>query len=175
MKNALKNFLRALIVLIDGGPQRDQFQLEQAHIAGQHLASLDQLLAKRHAACNHRKGGLIRRVKSDTSIAEGLNNGTSASYAVRKHQMMNGDIWVDCIRCGKKWRPPVHQDFNWFERKFRTQRFQNYVAALVEYDTACNFETNNSTSSSILCNFYDRKTGRQANGVIREMYATIGG
>jgi hypothetical protein len=89
--------------------------------------------------------------------------------------MMNRDIWIDCLRCGKKWRPPVQQKFNWFERKFRTERFQKYAAELVEYERARDFPTNNVTSSSILCRFTDRKTGLDATNQIRKMYAKIGG
>jgi len=175
MRDLLKAFLRSLIVLVDGGGrQLNEQQRELALSFGRVFAQQDSYLAKRYAACSHKKGGLIRNVKRGEAIAIGLNNGGGSQYAVRKHQMMNGDIWVDCLRCGKKWRPPVKQTFNWFERQFGTEGFRKYTAALAEYNTAVNFETNNSTSSSIQCNFYDRKTGEQANGVVRKMYAAIG-
>jgi len=176
MREALKAFLRALIVLVDGGGEQiTDRHYEIAKAMGITIVRMNQVLANRQSQCNHRKGGTIRHLSHSQSIADGLNHGTSLQYSVRKHRMMNGDLWIDCTRCGKKWRPPVKPTLNWFDKKFRTERFKNYEAALAEYTAAANFDTNNVTSDSIQCNFYDPQTGRLANDQIRAMYAKIGG
>lgn len=174
MKEALKQFLRALIVMIDGKTQITEDHRLMAIAIGKCFAQQEAAVKMSEDRCNHKKAGMIRITSSRLSIRNGLNNGNSSQYAVRKHQMMNGDIWVDCLRCGKKWRPPVAQKFSWFERKFRTQRFQDHIAALVEYDRAVNFETNNVMSSSLQCRFTDPKTGQDAGKQVRAMYAALG-
>lgn len=175
MKEAIKNFLRLLIELLDGGTQISEFQLDFAKRAGIVLAMQDQTARESEAACSHRKAGMVRLTGSSASIRRGLNNGNGSQYAVRKHQMMNGDIWVDCLRCGKKWRPPVAENFtrtNWFG--FTVPDVAAYNAAFFEYETAKAFETNNWMSGSVQCKFTDRKTGLDATKNIRSMYAAIG-
>ena len=47
-------------------------------------------------------------------------------YAVIKHQFGWGDIWVICLRCGKKWKP-----------------------GMPGYDEALKFPTTNSASTAL--------------------------
>jgi len=76
-----------------------------------------------------------------------------------KHQMINGDIWVRCLRCGKTWKPPVEKDFFFDEKgknvapadgKFDKVRFEKVAD---EYRSASMFPTNNSMSTSVQCRF----------------------
>lgn len=176
MKEILKNFLRSLVVALDKGrKQVDDQALEMAKSMGRVFAEQDYTEKLRHERCNHRKGGMVCLVGTARSISEGLYNGSAPQYAVRKHQMMNGDIWVDCIRCGKKWRPPVESNFlrrNWLGINVVDK--SAFVAAWAEYKGATFFPTNNVMSSSIQCRFTDPKTGRDATDQIRSMYAALG-
>jgi hypothetical protein len=175
MKEVIKNFLRSLIELIDGGIQITERQLEMARMLGDTLTRMNATQKGLEGQCSHRKGGMVRLAGSRESIRRGLNSGTGSQYAVRKHQMMNGDIWVDCLRCGKKWRPPVVENFtrkNFFG--FTVLDGAAYAAALDEYNTAVKFETNNYMSGSVQCRFTDRKTGLDATKQIRSMYAAMG-
>ena len=108
------------------------------------LAQFDRSQVQRQRGCNHRKGGIIN-IKDPKDISRALSHGTSSYYAVIKHQMINGDIWVRCLRCGKWWKPPCRSEHN-LDR--------DYWKAMFEYETALEFETNNSMSGSVLCNFY---------------------
>jgi hypothetical protein len=117
--------------------------------------------------CTHRKGGTA----SSRDISVLATGGNSNQYAVIKHQMINGDIWVRCLRCGKTWNPPVERNFYFdatgrhvapADGEFDKVRF---AAADVEYKKAVMFETNNSTSGSVQCRFFqiDEKTGKQVD------------
>src|SRR5271166_2006515 len=61
----------------------------------------------RFTICTHKKGGLVSP-RDQRVLSTG---GNAAQYAVLKHQMINGDIWVRCLRCGKTWAPPVEKNF----------------------------------------------------------------
>jgi len=121
-------------------------QIEDYKHRGLVLKLNEATTVKARTACSHRKGGLITNVLSTAAIVKGLNNGHSAQYSVLKHQMMNGDIYVNCLRCGKKWKKPIRDSF---------KKEQDYLVALAEYKTAVNFPTNNTMSTSIQCRFSD--------------------
>ena len=62
-------------------------QLEEARLS----------LQLRQANCNHRKGGL--------GVDGFMGKGQDANYAIHKHTYPWGDTWVNCLRCGKEWKP----------------------------------------------------------------------
>lgn len=165
MREFIKQVLRSLIEWIDGGKQISDLQRQIYTAQGEMLAEMDETRENTQRKCNHKKGGNIGNLHSHASnITQGLLKGDSAQYSVRKHKMMNGDIWVDCLRCGKKWRPPLASDF-------KTEWM--YRVAKSEYNRAVSFDTANVMSESIQCNFF--RDGKFANLEIREMYAAIGG
>lgn len=128
--------------------------------------------------CTHRKGGTA----SSRDISVLATGGNSNQYSVIKHQMINGDIWVRCLRCGKTWAPPVERNFFFSadgrlvapaDGVFNKDRFKT---AIDEYQRATMFETNNSMSSSVQCRFFtiDETTGKQidAADVYRDRIAS---
>jgi len=118
----------------------------------------------RYTVCTHKKGGLVSP-RDQRVLSTG---GNAAQYAVLKHQMINGDIWVRCLRCGKTWAPPVEKNF-FFDAKgrqvapvdgeFSKVKFEH---AVEDYKRATMFETNNSMSTSVQCRFriVDAETGK---------------
>lgn len=111
--------------------------------------------AFRQSRCSHRKGGRVSP-RDLRALSEG---GDKDQYAVIKHQMINGDIWVRCLRCGKTWNPPVEDNFYFKGGKnvpkiHGTFDKEQYLAAVAEYNRAVQFPTNNSMSSSVQCRFY---------------------
>jgi hypothetical protein len=114
------------------------------------------------AACTHKKGGVV----SQRNLQVLSTGGNSPQYAVIKHQMINGDFWVRCLRCGRTWLPPVKENF-YFNAKgkqvapvdgvFSQEKF---VQAENEYRQAVQFETNNTPSGSVICKFskWDEKS-----------------
>jgi len=106
--------------------------------------------------CTHKKGGKVKN--RDMSVL--TSGGNSDQYAVIKHQMITGDIWVKCLRCGKWWAPPVKSNFYFDKRgkqvpqhmgEFSKEKFSEAVA---EYNRAVRFETNNTMSGSVQAKFY---------------------
>jgi hypothetical protein len=105
--------------------------------------------------CTHKKGGFV----SPRDLAAMKRGGSDPTYAVIKHQMINGDIWVRCLRCGKTWAPPVQKNF-YFDKNglrvaqkdgvFNQEGFQN---AQKQYQEAVAFSTRNSMSTSVQCRF----------------------
>jgi hypothetical protein len=106
------------------------------------------------AQCNHKKGG---------NGIEGFvgGQGDDPQYAIWKHQFLNSDIWVRCLRCGKWWKPPVKENFYFDERgrevapqdgQFNAELF---AKAEVEYRQALGFPTRNSMSTSYQFRFSD--------------------
>jgi hypothetical protein len=93
--------------------------------------------------------------------------GNKEQYAVIKHQMINGDIWILCLRCAKTWKPPVEKDF-FFDEQGKNVAPQDglfsrakFEQAQFEYLQAVNFNTNNSMSTSVQCRFqYADEKGR---------------
>ena len=100
------------------------------------LANNDDAMQRR---CNHKKGG---------NGANGVigGQGDDSQYAVMKHTFANGDMWVRCLRCGKTWKPVRRESFSSEEA---------YLKAVVQYETAVNFQTRNVPSSSIQFRFSD--------------------
>ena len=115
----------------------------------------------RQSRCTHRKGGMIRSLDT-VSIGDALASGDNFCYAVIKHQHMNGDVWVSCLRCGKRWKTPL-KDFKWYE--FRKRRA--YYIALAEYKKALAFNTNNRMSSSVRVIIRDDKFNEVGTQMVR--------
>jgi hypothetical protein len=109
----------------------------------------------KQAACTHKKGGTV----SQRNMQVLSTGGNSIQYAVIKHQMINGDMWVRCLRCGKTWLPPVRENFVFNAKgkkvapKDGTFNAEKFAAAEQEYIRAVQFETNNSPSGSVQCRF----------------------
>jgi hypothetical protein len=96
---------------------------------------LRQINRDKHAIqerCNHHKGG-------DGAYAIRTGQGQDPQFAVIKHRFGNNDLWVICLRCGKKWRPPVRKHY-----KTETE----FNEAVQEYRAACIFPTRNQPSTS---------------------------
>ena len=115
----------------------------------------------RQKACTHKKGGVV----SARNMSVLSTGGNSMQYAVIKHQMINGDMWVRCLRCGKTWLPPVKDNFYFkgtkqVAPKDGTFDAVKFDAADMDYRRAVNFETNNSPSGSVQCRFtkWDEKS-----------------
>ena len=132
----------------------------------------------RFSVCTHKKGGTAHA--RDTRCL--TTGGNGSQYAVIKHQMINGDIWVRCLRCGKTWNPPVESNFYFDDKgnsvapndgKFDKEKFNT---AHKEYIQATMFETNNSMSGSVQVRFsrYDKSSGKIVDGadVYRENIAS---
>jgi hypothetical protein len=96
--------------------------------------------AQIQSRCNHRKGG-----EGIAAIQFGM--GVSPNYAVIKHTMLTSDMWIRCQRCGKTWKPPIRKDYELGGDREK-EGIDGYTKALVEYETARNFNTNNTPSSS---------------------------
>jgi len=94
--------------------------------------------------CNHKKGG-----NGLEALANG--QGDDAQYAVIKHQMCNGDIWVRCLRCGKTWKPVTEKEFT-VDGKLDRAAME---LADKEYKEAVAFTTKNVQSGSIQYRFSD--------------------
>lgn len=130
---------------------------------GRTFAQQDATDLYRYNTCTHKKGGNA----SSRDLRVLSIGGNAAQYAVMKHQMINGDIWVRCLRCGKTWCPPVEKNFYFEGNKnvapadgiFNQAKFDK---AVEEYKRATMFETNNSMSTSVQCRFsrYDLESKR---------------
>jgi hypothetical protein len=123
----------------------DERQLKRETIRSTSLtngATLKQLAQNELAVqkrCNHKKGG-----NGVAGIIGG--QGDSPDYAVIKHTFCNGDMWVRCQRCGKTWKPPLLSQYKTVEE---------YNAASAQYETAKEFQTKNTSSSSTQFRFSD--------------------
>jgi hypothetical protein len=100
--------------------------------------------------CNHRKGG---------NGADGIigGQGDDPQYAVLKHRMPNGDVWIRCLRCAKSWKPPVKSQFT-FDGKFNEE---GYNAAFKVYQDALAYPSRNQMSGSIVFGFSDGEYYRE--------------
>jgi len=104
--------------------------------------------------CTHRKGGVV--TPRDMRVLS--TGGNKDQFAIIRHQMINGDIWVRCLRCGKTWQPPVKANFYYKGGKvvavqdgvFNAEKF---AKAQEEYEWAKQINTNNSMSGSVQCRF----------------------
>ena len=122
---------------------------------GRTFAQMEATDLYRFSICTHRKGGLVG--PRDSRVLSTGGNG--AQMAVIKHQMINGDIWVRCLRCGKTWSPPVEKNFFFnkngrvvapVDGEFDRIKFEKSVE---DYKRATMYETNNSMSASVQCRF----------------------
>lgn len=132
--------------------------------------------AGRQGACSHKKGGIV----SPRNLQVLHTGGNGNMFAVIKHRMINGDLWVRCQRCNKTWTPPVKENY-FFERTIITKdgRLKGvrrmpaktpggaaypapgtgqfspelFKTAQEEYLRACAFDTNNTESASVQCKF----------------------
>ena len=144
-------------------------QVEEDRAAqGRVIAMQDAADVHAFSVCSHRKGGMA----SPRNLRVLREGGNAAQYAVIKHQMINGDIWVRCLRCGKTWNPPVENNF-FFDKTGKRVAPKDgefnkakYEAAIEEYKRATMFETNNSMSTSVQCRFsyFDKETGKTYDG-----------
>jgi hypothetical protein len=162
-----KKYVELLAEITNQESKNTDRQIETAKEYGRCLSQMDRNLVKRQSICNHRKGGIIQNIKDPASIAAGLSHGNGSQYAVIKHQMINRDIWVRCLRCGKWWKPPVRSQY---------PLDRDYWKAMFEYEEALEFPTNNTMSGSVLCNFYQTmKDGTQVDGseVLRQRMANF--
>jgi hypothetical protein len=133
---------------------------------GRTFAQQDATDLYRYSICTHKKGGNV----SPRDMRVLTTGGASVQYAIMKHQMINGDIWVRCLRCGKTWAPPVEKNFFYDGKRqvapqdgeFDKVRFDK---AREEYMRATMFETNNSMSGSVQCRFstFDVDSGKMVD------------
>jgi hypothetical protein len=146
---------------------REKQVQEDREQQGRTMAQQEATDTYRYSICTHRKGGMA----SPRDVRVLSTGGNAAQYAVMKHQMINGDIWVRCLRCGKTWAPPVQKNF-YFDDKGRrvapqdgTFNLAKFQAAVEEYKRALMFETNNTMSTSVQCRFtrYDPEIGRDVD------------
>lgn len=145
---------------------------------GRLFAQTDAREKAQQDACSHKKGGIVSpRDMSALSIG-----GDGVQFAVLKHRMIDGNLWVRCLRCSKTWTPPKKENF-FFDRK-RTENDdfnkilkakkmpyegpqagiydeRSFAVAIAEYKTACAYPTQNKESASVLCRFmaWDEATG----------------
>lgn len=140
--------------------------IEYAKAKGRVLTQWDRARAHRSFGCTHKKGGTISFAQPSIGLSKG---GDSRRYAVIKHQMMHGDIWVRCLRCGKWWKPPIRSEY---------KRDRDFWRALFEYEEAVLFPTDNTTSGSVQCKFSAINRGGQmidATEIVREQLANAAG
>ncbi len=140
--------------LSDRAIQEQQLK-EDRESQGRTFAQQEATDQYRFSICTHRKGGTVT-ARDQRVLSTG---GNSNQYAVMKHQMINGDIWVRCLRCGRTWAPPVEANF-FFDGSgrqvapkdgvFSRSKFER---AQEDYLKAQMFETNNSMSTSVQCRF----------------------
>lgn len=145
---------------------KEQQKKDDREAQGRTFATQRMTDENRQRVCTHKKGGVVS--PRDFKVLNTGGNGQQ--YAVIKHQMINGDLWVRCLRCAKTWVPPMKDKFYFNERgqqapsagpqagKYDADKFKQ---ACVEYMQATNFETNNSPSGSVQCKFsrYNEETG----------------
>lgn len=145
--SAIQNWVLAKYYEYLGPMFRTAQQLANARMKGNTLTAMEREIAKRQYHCKHKKGGMFWGLNENTpgtEISRALDNGNGSQYSVIKHKMINGDIWVDCLRCGKKWKPPMRADY---------RNDQEFYRALDDYERAVDFDTNNTMSTSAQCRF----------------------
>lgn len=146
--------------------QEKQIQEDRAS-QGRTFAQQEATDTYRFRICTHRKGGNVT-TRDMRVLSTGGNN---VQYAIMKHQMINGDIWVRCLRCGKTWAPPVEINF-FFDAAGKRVAPQDgnfdrvkFERAREEYERATMMETNNSMSGSVQCRFstFDVASGKMVD------------
>jgi hypothetical protein len=130
------------------------------------------------AVCTHRKGGMASS-RDIRCLTTGGND--AGQYAVIKHQMINGDIWVRCQRCARTWMPPIEKNFYFRDGVSVAPKdgvFDRvaFDKAVSEYELAKQFPTRNSMSGSVQCRFttFDLATKKHidAADIYRERLAS---
>ena len=153
--------LKAKLAERDIAEKQDQ---EDREHQGRTFAQQDATDQYRFDNCSHRKGGQVSP-RDQRALSLG---GDAAQHSVMKHQMINGDIWVRCLRCGNTWCPPIEKNF-FFNAKGKqvapvdgTFSVEKFNKAIAEYKRATMFPTNNSMSTSVQCRFtrIDPETGK---------------
>lgn len=114
-------------------------------------------------------------VPTVVTTSQMLTGGDSQQYAVIKHRMIDGNLWVRCLRCSKTWVPPQKQNF-FYDRardmmKDPSDKMLNakkmpyegpqagtfdelsFKIAQDDYAKACAFMTKNTESGSVFCQF----------------------
>ena len=137
-------------------------KIQEARVNGLLLDAEISQQAKKRAECNHRKGGSFGAIAAGRPVNFPKKGPNKEPYAVIKHQMINGDWWVYCLRCGKQWKPPIRRKFN-NDREF-------YQADEV-YQAAVEFDTDNASSSSVLCQFVINGSIDQGTELVRRRLA----
>jgi hypothetical protein len=148
--------------------------LQDAKARGQVLTQMDRFRVHTQSQCDHTKGGYIIRTvrQQDGTKTEKFQfplQGSGVQYAVLKHQMTHGDIWVRCLRCGKWWKPPIRSQY---------KQDRDFWRAMFEYEEAVNFPTNNAMSSSVQCKFSvinSDGSWRDGTEIVREKLANSAG
>jgi hypothetical protein len=99
-------------------------QLEQARRNGVTQSAFEKSAQTAQDRCNHLKGGY-----GAEAVVYGKGGSPyhgAVQYAVTDHTFANGDRWISCLRCRKRWKP-----------------------GNPGYEEALKFPTNNTPSSSI--------------------------
>lgn len=149
---------------------KEQQRKDDLMSRAQAMKAEDQANRDHWEVCSHKKGG---RVSARDLKVLRSTGGNSPVYCVIKHQMINGDVYVYCTRCGKSWKPPIRDNF-YYEGAVKITKSRNgdlkiigkvtipskgkfneeaFNAASFEYDRALNFETTNTQSGSVQCRF----------------------
>lgn len=146
--------------------QRQESRQQQGRVFAQDAA----VEAARQEVCTHRKGGIV----TPRDMAVLTTGGDSQQYAVIKHRMIDGNLFIRCMRCSKTWTPPRRENF-FFDRK-RTDKDRadkilkakqmpytgpqvgifdelSFEIATGEYEKAKAFQTQNKESGSVICQF----------------------
>lgn len=146
--------------------QQQEARQQQGRVFAQDAA----VEAARQEVCTHRKGGIV----TPRDMAVLTTGGDSQQYAVIKHRMIDGNLFIRCMRCSKTWVPP-HKENYFFDRK-RTEKDRSdkilrakkmpfdglqvgifdelsFEIATGEYDKAKAFQTQNKESGSVICQF----------------------
>jgi hypothetical protein len=127
-------------------------RIEKYRSQGRELVSMRRNQETQQERCTHFKGGRGLQALQD--------GGTNASdYAVIKHFLPNGELWIRCLRCGKTWKKPHTQDFataHYDKTKQTTsydpltpEQSDKFAIAMAEYKRAVVFPTENTTSSGV--------------------------
>jgi hypothetical protein len=146
--------------------QRQESRQQQGRVFAQDAA----IEAARQEVCTHKKGGIV----TPRDMAVLTTGGDSQQFAVIKHRMIDGNLFVRCMRCSRTWVPPKKENF-FFDRKrndkdrsdkiLKAKRMPfegpqvgifdelSFQIAIEEYKKACAFQTQNKESGSVICQF----------------------
>jgi len=139
------NFVKSLWNQAFLGNLISKQQEREAQDRGVCLEETALVTARRRLTCTHRKGGTITNLAAPlATISKQLLSGDSCQFAVIKHQLMNGDWFIRCMRCGTKWVRPIR-------KQYKTEL--DYLLAVKEYDDMVKCPTSGASSGSILVRF----------------------